>query len=407
MTLLHDPSPTRTLTANADPGQIPPWLRRKRVWVLMGLGLGLLLILVLLGAPPPQEGSTYSRSLTGYRSWYDYARQQELPIQRWQRPYSELAGTGHTLIQVWRNQPAKPLGREDIYQIQDWVKQGNRLILLSWENPYCSFERCPQGDVTTAPFSSQLDHAGQTVRIQTTRRHQLKSGDRPELKDAYGSVVWSHVQGEGTITYATYPWIGANIFVDQPGNYRFLAELAQGSGGKIWIDEWIHGHRDPPPPNAAPEPSPPEDVFSYLNRTPVALLAAQMVLLLLLLIWGHNHRFGAVQQAKAPVQNNSEQYIQALGAILNQADQTGFVLSQLRDILRHTLASQLGLTQSYGTRDLLPPDPDLAHQWAAMTGRPAQKLLELLEQAGQTQPLSDRQLLDWVSQAESILRGSP
>ena len=407
MTLMPEPPPFRIGAAKAEgSSSLPPWMRRKRFWVLAGLGVLVLVLLVLFGAPTPQDGSTYSRSLTGYRSWYDYMQTQNQPLKRWQKNYDQLTGTGQTLIQVFGKQPAKPIAGEDSFVIQDWVNQGNTLILLSWVNPYCSYDGCPQGEVTAAPFSSRIKGDGESVLIETTRRHQLESGDRSELQDPYGSVVWSESKGKGSIIYATYPWLAANIFAEQPGNYSFLAQLVQASEGTVWVDEWLHGHRDPDPPTAAKAP-PPEDLFDYLGRTPVALLVAQSGLLMLLLIWGYNHRFGAAIPLEAPVQDNSEQYIQALGGILNKAGQTEFVLSQLSQVLRQSLATQLGLTQSQPNSALLPEDDYLASQWAAMTGRPAQELLELLEQAGQTRRLSDRELLQWVSQAESILRGLP
>ncbi len=411
MTLTREPLPVQTISLGDGTGR-PRWFRRKRVWLLAGLGGLILVLLVLFGAPTPQDGSTYSRSPTGYRGWYDYMRQQNAPIQRWQKDYDQLTGTGQTLIQVWGKAPAKPMTRRELARVQRWIAEGNTLITLSWLDqetiPWldegCPLGYCWRGEVTVAPFSSQLKSDVGPVLIQTTRRHPLQSGDRPELTDAYGGVMWSNPEGEGRVIYATYPWIAANIFADQPGNYSFLAQLAQQTGGTIWMDEWVHGHRDPDP-NAAANASQPEDLFGFLARTPVALLTAQGGLILLLLIWGQNHRFGAAQSLKVPTQDNSEQYIQALGAILNKAGQTGFVTSQLSQTLRQSLAAQLGLTQSHGDRSRLPQDNDLATQWAGVTGRPAQELLELLEQAGQTRRLSDRQLLDWVSKAESILRG--
>jgi hypothetical protein len=50
-------------------------------------------------------------------------------------------------------------------------------------------------------------------------------------------------------------------------------------------------------------------------------------------------------------------------------------------------------------------DREIATEWAVVTGRPASELLELLEQSRSEKRLKDRELLVWVQQADTILRG--
>lgn len=373
--------------------RITPRTSSRRLWLWVILAAIVLLILLLMNAPDLQNGSTYSRSAKGYRYWYDYMVEQGYPIKRWEKPYAQLQGTNQTLVQIAADiddQAQKDTSSWDDFSA--WIKQGNTLIRLTWD-----------GQVSAAPFSSDLTSKTGLVRIETTRRHSLHSHQDLELKDSYGSVVWAETLGKGRIIFATYPWIGANIYADQTGNYPFLEQLVP-TKDLIWVDERLHGHREDEN-QAEPDQRDPENLWLYLAQTPVAAVTVQLVLLAILGIWGHNHRFGLPLHLPKESRDNSQQYIQALAGTLNYAHQRELVLNQLSQYLRQTLAHRLGLKG--GSADPLPTDAILAAQWSVATGRNDQELIELLQQAGQPPPRTDRDLLAWVSKADAILQDIP
>lgn len=380
-----------TQTAQSSPTQITPRNRFGKQWLWAILGAVVLLILLVVSAPNQQEGSTYSRSNKGYRSWYDYMVEQGHSIDRWQKPYSELQGQNQTLIRIT---PSLEEAREQAPSwdgFASWVEQGNTVILLTWDGP-----------VTAAPFNSDLTSEAGPVRIETTRRKTLASQHQSNLQDDYGSVVWSQSFSKGQMIFATYPWIGANIYADQPGNYLFLEQLVSETG-TIWMDEWLHGYRDKQN-QTVEDLRNPENLWLFFAQTPVAAVAAQLFLLILFWIWGHNHRFGLPLRLPQAAKDNSQQYIQALAGTLNHANQRELVLTQLSQYLRQSLAQRLGFTSRLDSQ--LPPDTALATQWSAVTGRNGQELLELLQQSGQ-QSLTDQTLLAWVSKADTILQDIP
>lgn len=365
----------------------------RHLWLWVILAAIALLILLFMSAPDLQNGSTYSRSTKGYRSWYDYMAEQGHPIQRWQKPYPQLQGTNQTLIRIAANIDEQE--QDDISSwddFSDWIKQGNTLIRLTWD-----------GQVSAAPFSSDLMSQAGFVRIETTRRHTLQARQDFELKDSYGGVVWFESLGKGRIIFATYPWIGANIYANQAGNYQFLEQLIS-TTGPIWMDERLHGHREDENQTATDQRDP-ENLWLYLAQTPVAAVTVQLGLLAILAIWGHNHRFGLPLRLPKESRDNSQQYIQALAGTLNDAHQRELVLKHLSQYLRQTLAHQLGLKA--GSADPLPTDAILAAQWSVATGRNDQELIELLQQAGQMSLRTDRDLLAWVSKADAILQDIP
>jgi Domain of unknown function (DUF4350) len=364
-----------------------PWL-----WAVAGL----LVFLIAIFAAAPQSypgGSTYGKALGDYSQWYAFMQQQDRPIRRWQKPYSQLEGQGQTLIQI-----SDSLAQaEIIFQTQEvlkWVERGNTLIQLSWA-----------GQFMGAPFRSDLHAQQGLVRIETSLRYKIgtdkEKDEVAEVKDAFGSAIWSHRRGKGQVILSTYPWIAANAYAQQAGNFRVLEALATRQNGPIWIDEWLHGHRDlgsEPEATDREEQSP----WAYLSRQPIAVMAGQGVVLMLVLLWGKNQRFGALIRFSEPTRNSSEQYIQALADTLEANEQTEYVLSMLGQSFRQRLQTQLGMG-GMGAETAL-TDEAIAQQWSLTTGRPSQELLKLLEQTQRKKRLSDRALLSWVRNSDSILQ---
>ncbi len=361
-------------------------------WLWIGLGILVFVGLVLLSAPATKDGSTYTRSPTGYFNWYTSLKQQNIPIQRWQKNHTKLTGTGQTLIQIRGEQTTGP-DSEAKEAIDAWVAEGNTLISLDW-----------QGRLTAAPFSSRLNSPVGPVLIETIRRQTaLTEGEIALLRDKQGSVVWSSPESEGGYITVAYPWLAANAYPSDSNNYKFLTQLAQQQGGKIWVDEWIHGYRDPLTPQEQ-KARPYQDALEYLFDTPVFPLTVQVFLIVLLLIWNGNRRFGQILTIKKPNLANSERYIQSLAGVLNNARHSDFVLQHVGEQLRQQLAAKLGIAADRAAGTVRLDDQRLAEAWANQSGRSPQELLSLLQPTNPKRRFSDRELLDWISRAELILQ---
>ena len=380
--------------AESTPTRSSRWFTRVPFWGWALIGLLCLALIVSIAAPKTYpKGSSYDRSLSGYAQWYGFMESQNHPVKRWRRDYSRLTGQGQTLIQVADLEDSqKPnLGSSELL---DWVKQGNTLIELSWD-----------GAITGAPFRSDLSTQKGGVRIETTRRYETPNAnfDHVLLKDDFGGAIVSASLGKGQGIKIVYPWLGSNIYHSQGANFQVLADLATKQQGTIWVDEWLHGYRDLEPKIALAKK---QRLWSYFARRPIAVIAGQGVLLLILLLWGQNQRFGSLLQIAPPPRNSSEQYIQALADTLNTHGHTEYVLALLGQSLRDRLRSRLGIIGSdRGTDRSGEGDGAIATEWAMVTGRPSSELLELLKQSRAEKRLRDSELLAWVQQADTILRG--
>ncbi|WNZ24635.1 DUF4350 domain-containing protein [Leptolyngbya sp. NK1-12] len=392
----------------------------KNRWLWVGLLVLLAMILLSILAAPRssslQQGSTYSRAPSGYGAWYAYMEQQNLPVQRWQRPLEELLQAqppSVKQISTWHLSEGKaesglmaqaPLSPITLVRIssdhrmlggfdEDWIRQGNQLVLLGVRT-----------GVTKAPFRSAIASPVGAVKVETTRRYNQADNGRerptirpqsvqPRLSDAYGAVVWERQIGEGRVLYSSTPYLAANAYQDEPGNFKFLAELVSNPSYPIYIDEYLHGYKDQEVIAEAGT----ESLASYLAKTPLALLAIQAAVLLLVLIWGHR-RLGPAKRLVEPTLDNSEAYVQALSRVLQKANCSDFVVQTIGKAEQFRLQRALGLGSE-------PVEPQtLVEAWVQQTGQPATELEAVLAPLNQSRRLSNRELLLWLENLQTLHR---
>lgn len=387
----------------------------KNRWVWVGLLVLVILLLTLWAAPQSkklQHGSTYSRAPAGYGAWYAYMEQQKLSIQRWQRPLDKLPASDQLTPPVkqvgnWikgqgdqaaQAQPFVPLtllqinsgfSKLSIFN-EEWVKRGNVLVLIGETMP-----------VTKAPFRTAIESSVGPVKVETTRRYspahapwEERQSSQLLLSDTFGTVVWERPLGQGRVIYAVTPYLAANAYQDEPGNFKFLAQLVSEPGYPIYVDEYLHGYRDKE--TIAAEQS--KGLIGYLAKTPLLLLAIQATVLFLVLIWGQNQRLGPPKRLVGETIDNSEAYIQALAGVLQKANCSDFVVGTIGKAEQLQIQRALGLGAN-------PVDPQtIVEAWVQQTGRPAREMQTVLAPVLKAERLSDQALLRWLDQLQMVRR---
>lgn len=376
---------------------------RRYLWIggLVLLAMVLITSFAAPGGSRHSNGSTYGRSPNGYGAWYAYMQQQGIPVQRWQKPLKALMGTAQPLIQqgkVQETELSRPLieklpdrltlirigDRGDLYQGLNpaWVEQGNVLVLLG--------NRAP---ATKAPFDSRIPSPNGVIRVEGSRRLPVPEAEAL-LSDSFGAVVWQKKLGQGKIIYASTPYLGANAYQTAGGNFEFLAKLVSESGYPIWIDEYLHGYKDL---QEVKRETP--NLFVYLSRTPVALALVQAVVLLLILLWGQNCRFGQVLQIKPASVNNSQAYMQAMAEVLRKAECSEFVLTTI------ARSEQLEIQKALGLGTELLPLETVEAAWSQQTQQPVEELRRILQPS--SQHLRDTELQQWLQQVARLRQQLP
>ncbi|MBD2464072.1 DUF4350 domain-containing protein [Oscillatoria sp. FACHB-1407] len=367
------------------------WLKNR--WVILGaIALLSLLLLTVLAAPstPQASGSSFSRSPDGYGAWYAYLQQQGIAVERWERPYKDLDAElqkrglpegSVTLVQVTTD-PLAP-----IFDAEKWLQQGNRLIILGFREP-----------VTPANFRSTQPSPGGAVTVDTRRRRKLRQGEQQQLGDSFGAVVWQTSLHQGEVISTTTPFLAANAYQDEPGNFKFLADLATAEGNTtVWIDEYLHGYKE-------------ADVIveeigqtwgAYLANTPLLPVLFQAIALVVVLIWAGNQRFGLPLRLTTPKINNSRAYIEALAGVLQKAESSEFIVEVIGKEEQLRVQHALGLGNT-----LLDPD-QLVNAWTAQTGRPANELNQALQPYWQKRRLSETDLKIWIGKLQTLRHQLP
>ena len=344
---------------------------RRRIWIIAIASIvGLLLILASAPQDTPHAGSTYSRSPQGYAAWYSYMRDRQSPVQRWEKPAQPFFETKKgTLLRIFPTAFTAELSSEE----SAWIAAGNTLVQVGVKAP-----------VSAANFEVSLPHPLGKIDISSTRRFQNVPPEAVIFGDRYGAIVKQTKIEKGKLIQITTSYFAANAYQDAVGNYALLAQLVSQSQ-PIWIDEYLHGYKDQPT-SAATENS---NWFIYLGKTPLVAIAIQSVILLLLLIWSQNQRFGTPQNVAAAKTDNSQAYIHSLAAVLVRAGASEFVMQAIGQSEKRQLQKKLGLGVT------LLPHRQLLKAWEE-SGRPQAELAAVLEPLERKQRVSEKQLLEWL-----------
>jgi hypothetical protein len=353
------------------------YFNRRRSWLFSLIFVVAIAILTILTTPTQDvknHGSTYSRTPQGYGAWYAYMQGQGTPIRRLQKPVKLLINEESSPSTLIRVMP-QLIWKETIdTSLQKWVEEGNTLILLGvYES------------ATDAAFSSVVESKIGSITIDTRRRNQNEGKNGTLLNDDFGAIIWSKKIGQGQIIYSTAPYLAANAYQDYPSNYKLLSSLVTESKSTVWIDEYIHGYRDP-------EILLKEiggNVWSYLKKTPLLTLFIQGIILLGLAIWAGNHRLGRATPLASPTINNSEAYIQGLAAVLQKADCSEFVVSLISQAEKQEIQKILGLNDTSLTEQHL-------LKIVGQKSETAKDFKNLLRLSPKSHPMKDKELLAWL-----------
>jgi Domain of unknown function (DUF4350) len=368
-------------------------------WQMILTAVAIVILIIVVNAPSSSErlkGSSYSIEPQGYGAWYQKMVDQGVSIERWRKPAEEIFNkypNGTTLLQVNSELHPFVLGTAE----QQWIERGNTLVVLGLKAPANDLE-----------FSQNLPSPQGQVKIETTRRFQVDEEKAssyfrlpkiPEnvVSDNMGAVVWKSSIGKGQVILATTPYLAANAYQDFPANYDLLTALATTDRQRVVVDEYLHGYRDAKDPNAKNAEVTKKNLLTYFIDTPLLVAFVNLCLVLGILIWQQNRRFGAVIIPQLPQIDNSSAYIQALGGVLRQAQSSEFVVQNIGKAEQLKLQQQLGL----GNKQLVDRQT-LVDAWQAQTKLPAADLPVILQLATGQQRLTEAELQQWLTQLQAM-----
>src|SRR5215470_5625753 len=274
--------------------------------------------------------STYHAGPTGLRALYDFLSESGYRVMRWREPpdklLSEAGESVHTFVVVGRTKV--PFTEEEEKELREWVGRGGNLVLIDrgpkiellptagdWNisavdasfpplaiDPGNPKEMTEGGKAVQPVQPTVLTQDVQTVmpskfasRITIESRKDSKKGEHSpasktnvpiddngvvshapvvHIADGAGPLLVDYSYGAGRITLLSDPYLVANGGINLSDNLQLAINLLTSTNGLIAFDEYHQGRGTT------------QNAFAgYFAGTPVLSLAAQIALLILLVLW--------------------------------------------------------------------------------------------------------------------------
>lgn len=384
--------------------------------------------------------STYHSGPTGTRALYDFLSESGYKVIRWREaPDRLLSSSGErirTLVVIGTTQI--PLTQEHAEPLLSWVARGGRLVLIDRDPPtfllpksgdwLINMKGFPFPPPTVDPANpkemtetvSALQPVQPTlftqdvqsvmpsrfaarVRITPAKTRdfdedwedQVTGGDEvspapvTHVADEQGAFLVDYAHGSGRIIILSDPYIVANGGIALKDNLLLAVNAITSSGGLIAFDEYHQGRGITR--NA---------LATYFAGTPVLPIAAQVVLLILLILWTRGRRFGRPLPLVQVDRRSSLEFVASMAELQERSRAFDLAIENIYSRTRRVLARHAGV--EYNS-----PRSLIASRVASKSSLDAHKLETLMRQCEETingAPIHWRQAIDLVRRLREVER---
>ena len=290
--------------------------RRLMLWaVSIGLALAVAIGFLLPNGnsndnPLP---STYLAGQHGARAAYETLLRSNYPIERWERPLSELAATsGPETVVIF----AQPFTREpaDIKAVRTILERGGRVLSTGFWGGFIL-----PGEASSAPKDFHfaacklepegLDSLSRSGEVWLTPESTWQVGNpnhRVEYSCAGSPAVVEFIWGKGHAVWWASSTPLENGSLSRAQNLDlFLNSLGPRTGHHFYWDESLHGEI--------------RSTWSYASGPALTLLWTGLLTLGLLVIFSFSRRSGPVRELPPPARATPIEFLQALGSLYGNA----------------------------------------------------------------------------------------
>jgi hypothetical protein len=396
--------------------------------------------------------STYHSGPTGLRALHDFLNESGYKVIRWRETPQKLLGDAGkpvtTFVVVGQTQ--LPFDHDEAEALRHWVARGGRLVLIDrkfhselaaksagWNfsirelyfptietNPADAKQMTDQvvalqpvqptvmtsnvKSVLPSRFASRLrvvppdDEDFEDYSAETESDHEapppadgvrgIKSSNASRapvvhIADNEGALLVDYAYGRGTIVVLSDPYIVANGGLKLEDNLQLAINILAGSGGLIAFDEYHQGKGVT------------QNAFaSYFAGTPVLAIAAQVALLLLLLLWTNARRFGRPLPLPHVDRRSSLEFVASMAELQERSRAFDLAIENIYTRTRRVLARYAGVDYN-STRS------EIATRIASRSSIDAHKLETLMRQCEEAingQAISWRQSVDLVRRLREV-----
>lgn len=290
--------------------------RRLMLWCIGGA----LALAVLAGFLLPNDNnnenrlpSTYLSGQHGALAAYEMLVRAGYPVERWERPLSELKAVASTQSVVIF---AEPFTREtdDIDAVRQILERGGRVLSTGFWGGYLlpggasapprefSFAACqlePEG-------LDSLASSGEVWMIPEATWQVGNPADRVQYSCAGQPAVVEYDWGKGHVVWWASSTPLENGSIARAKNLElFLSSLGPMEGKHIYWDESLHGEV--------------RSNWSYAGGPALTMLRIGLIVLAVLMIFSFSRRSGPLRELAQPVRATPIEFVEALGALYRNA----------------------------------------------------------------------------------------
>jgi hypothetical protein len=261
--------------------------------------------------------STYLAGQHGARAAYETLLRSNYPIERWERPLSELAETAGPETVVIIAQPSSR-EREDVKAVRRIVERGGRVLSTGYYGGYLlpddasdtpsefHFAACklePEGLDTRA---DALANSGETWMVPGATWQVGNPVQRVEYSCANHPAVVEYDWSKGHIVWWASSTPLENGSLSRAHNLDLLLNsLGPRAGHRFYWDESLHGEI--------------RSTFSYASGPSWTMLWIGLPVVGLLVVLSFSRRSGPVRDLPPPMRATPIEFIEALGSLYRNA----------------------------------------------------------------------------------------
>ena len=389
--------------------------------------------------------STYHAGPTGTRALYDLLSESGYQVMRWRESTDKLLSDSgssvKTFVVVGTTQ--LPFTEEESQSLLQWTGRGGQLVLIdrapdrrllpetqNWTLNSRQFD-FPPIDIDVADSKQMTDKVTPLRPVQPTlltqhiqevlpsrfaarvqviakknkTSNKSNSEDRDELEedeeeehshapivhisDRDGAILVDYEYGSGRITLLSDPYIVANNGIRLKDNLQLSINTLTHVRGLVAFDEFHQGKGISQ-----------NEFASYFAGTPVLAIAAQIVVLLLLIVWTASRRFARPLPLPQVDRRSSLEFVASMSELQERSQAFDLAVENIYSRTRRVLARYAGV-------DYNSSRSEVASRVAMRSSLAAHSLETLMRQCEETingAPTTWRQAVDLVRRLREVER---
>lgn len=269
---------------------------------------------------------------TGTKAFYTYLENNNPSVKRWESDPAFLSNENEHQL-MFMIEPFFTPNSKQMEEYIDYMKAGNTILLFQ-TNPDGMFNLKVDPVMTTEEAIDVTTAQGEKFEavIPSHTRILAEETDEVLLQDHAGSIALKRSYGEGSLIVTNSPdWL-INDYITEHHHVELLFSLLESDNAynSILFDEYIHGSGHAPSTT---------DLYPKW----ILVLALQLILLTILILWYQGRRFGPVLKPREDMVRFSHEQTTALAAWYQRGRRYQDSLAIQADYLKLLLQEKWGI----------------------------------------------------------------